>query len=80
MTNKVDKSSSKESIGKIFPLFDDEKTLHISVKNLRRVANDLGEDISEEELQEMIDRADLDKDGLVSLEEFYIILTRKIKE
>jgi Ca2+-binding EF-hand superfamily protein len=41
---------------------------------------DLGEEISEEELQEMIDRADLDRDGLVNFDEFYTILTRKIKD
>ena len=80
MSNRVSVASSKASILKIFPLYDDEKTDHISVKNLRRVATDLGEEISEEELQEMIDRADLDRDGLVNFEEFYNILTRKIKE
>jgi centrin-1 len=80
MSNRVSVSSSKASILKIFPLYDDEKTDHISVKNLRRVAVDLGEEISEEELQEMIDRADLDRDGLVNFEEFYTILTRKIKD
>jgi len=40
----------------------------------------LGEAISEEELQELITRADVDQDGLVSEEEFYTILTRKIKD
>ena len=80
MSNRVSVSSSKAAILKIFPLYDDEKTDHISVKNLRRVATDLGEEISEEELQEMIDRADLDRDGLVNFEEFYTILTRKIKD
>ena len=48
MSNRVSVSSSKASILKIFPLYDDEKTDHISVKNLRRVAVDLGEDITEE--------------------------------
>ena len=80
MSNRVSVSSSKASILKIFPLYDDEKTDHISVKNLRRVANDLGENITEEELQEMIDRADLDRDGLVNYDEFYTIVTRKIKD
>ena len=41
---------------------------------------DLAEVIEEEELQEMIERADLDKDGLVNFDEFYTILTRKIKD
>ncbi len=80
MTYKVSPASNKEHLRKVFPLYDDEKTDHISVKNLRRVANDLGENITEEELQEMIDRADLDRDGLVNYEEFYTIVTRKIKD
>lgn len=80
MTYKVSSTSDKSAMRKVFPLYDDEKTDHISVKNLRRVAMDLGESISEEELQEMIDRADLDRDGLVNFDEFYTILTRKVKE
>lgn len=51
---------------------------YISIKNLRRVAKELGEDIQEEELQQMIQRADLDHDDLVSEEEFYQFLTRKV--
>ena len=48
MTSRVNDKDSKNNIGKIFNLFDDEKTGNISVKNLRRVAQDLGEIISEE--------------------------------
>ena len=40
----------------------------------------MGENISEEELQEMIDRADVDQDGLVSADEFFVILTRKMHD
>jgi Ca2+-binding EF-hand superfamily protein len=42
MTNRVGTGSSRETIRKVFPLYDDEKTEHISVKNLRRVAMELG--------------------------------------
>ena len=80
MTHRVNNQSSREAINKVFPLYDDEKTGYLSVKNLRRVAQELGENISEEELQEMIDRADTDRDGLVSADEFYTILTRPMKE
>ncbi len=47
MTNRVSPASNRVAIRKVFPLYDDEKTDHISVKNLRRVANDLGEDITD---------------------------------
>lgn len=80
MTKRVTDKDSRANINKIFALFDDEKTGFISAKNLRRVADDLGENVSNEEIDELIRRADIDADGLVSEEEFYTILTRKIKD
>ena len=80
MTKRVNDKDSKANISKIFALYDDERTGFISIKNLRRVAQELSENVSEEELQELITRADTDCDGLVSEEEFYTILTRAIKE
>lgn len=41
----------------------------ISFKNLKRVAKELGENMTDEELQEMIDEADRDGDGEVNEEE-----------
>lgn len=80
MTKRVNDRDSRANINKIFYLFDDERTGFISVKNLRRIADELGENVSNEELEELIKRADLDQDGLVSEEEFYTILTRKVKD
>jgi centrin-1 len=80
LTKKVSDKDPREEINKVFALFDDERTGFISVKNLRRVAQELGENVSEAELEELIHRADSDGDGLVSEEEFFHILTRKIKD
>ena len=80
MTKRVNDKDTRANINKIFALFDDERTGFISIKNLRRIAQELGEDVSEQELQELITRADLDADGVVSEEEFYTILTRKVKD
>ena len=44
---------------------------------MRRIAKELGENIDEQELQEMVERADSDGDGYVSFEDFYSILTKK---
>ncbi|KAM9375412.1 uncharacterized protein cetn4 [Pholidichthys leucotaenia] len=76
MTVKMGEKDSKEEILKAFRLFDDDCTGKISFKNLKRVAKELGENLTDEELQEMIDEADRDGDGEVSEEEFLRIMKK----
>jgi len=47
------------------------------LENLKRVAKELGDDRTEEELAEMIWEADLDNDTLVSEDEFLKIIRRR---
>jgi len=77
LTVNVSGGNKKVVISRVFSLFDDEKTGFISIKNLRRVVKEVGENIDDAELQEMIERADLDNDGLISEEEFYAIMTKR---
>ena len=53
----------KEDLMRAFQLFDDDQTGKISLRNLRRVARELGENMSDDELRAMIDEFDTDKDG-----------------
>jgi centrin-1 len=50
MTARISDKDSKEDIEKVFRLFDDEKNGYINIKNLRRVAKELGETMDDNEL------------------------------
>ena len=77
MTAKMSDKDSREDIQKVFNLFDDDQTGKISLRNLKRVAKELGETMSDAELLEMIERADTDTDGEINFDEFYAIMTKK---
>ena len=76
MQNKMSERDGREEVIKAFRLFDDDETGKISLKNLRRVAKEIGEVMTEEELQEMIEEADLDGDGEIDQEEFLRIMKK----
>merc|ERR1711902_129037 len=76
MASKMSEKDTKEEILKAFKLFDDDDTGKISFTNLKRVANELGESLADEELKEMIEEADRDGDGEVSQDEFLRIMKK----
>eukprot|EP00308_Calcidiscus_leptoporus_P013687 CAMPEP_0119372636 /NCGR_PEP_ID=MMETSP1334-20130426/20955_1 /TAXON_ID=127549 /ORGANISM="Calcidiscus leptoporus, Strain RCC1130" /LENGTH=221 /DNA_ID=CAMNT_0007390173 /DNA_START=96 /DNA_END=762 /DNA_ORIENTATION=+ len=74
MAAKMRTRDPKEEAVKAFRLFDDDETGTISLKNLRRVAKELGENMSDDELQLIIDYCDLDHRGQISMEDFCNVL------
>jgi len=74
MTIKLSERNPEEEIRKAFALFDDDSSGAISLRNLRRVAKELGEQLSDEELQAMIDEFDKNNDGVIDMDEFMAIM------
>ena len=60
----------------MFRLFDDDETGRITFANLKRVSRELGEDLTDEELREMIDEADKNGDGEVDEGEFITLMLK----
>merc|ERR1712124_36651 len=76
MTNKILNKDPKDDMLKAFRLFDDDQTGSVSLKNLKRVSRETNQTLSDDELQEMLDDADKDGDGVLSEEEFLTMMKR----
>jgi centrin-1 len=77
MRDKMQEKGSKEEIMKIFQLFDDEHTGRITLRNLKRIAMEIGDPATEDELRGMIAEADRDGDGALNFDEFYRVMKRR---
>ena len=77
MTVKLPDTSEKE-LKRVFYLIDTDGNGEISVENLNNLCNELGEDFNEGELLDIIEHADLDKDGKLSYDDFCEIMKRKV--
>lgn len=77
-TAKLSEKDSRAEINKVFASFDVHKVGKITVLELKKVAQDLGEDMTDEELDKMFAKADLDDDGFVTADDFYNIMTHRV--
>ena len=76
MTRKYQERDPLDEIRLAFKLFvGEDMSGKITVRALRRVARELNENLSEEELKAMIDEFDFDEDGMIGEDEFLKIMT-----
>jgi calmodulin len=78
MARKMKDTDSEEEIREAFRVFDKDGNGFISAAELRHVMTNLGEKLTDEEVDEMIREADIDGDGQVNYEGERIFHTNKI--
>ena len=74
VADRYNERDPDEEIMKAFQLFDSDGTGSINIKNMRNIAKELGENLTDDELQAMIDEFDRDQDGEISSDEFLYIM------
>eukprot|EP00978_Attheya_sp_CCMP212_P036266 scaffold163053_cov41-Attheya_sp.AAC.1 len=67
---------AEEKVTKAFQLLDHDGTGAIAFQHLKRAADLLGENMTNEELQDMMDEADQDGDGKINPDEFLRIMKK----
>ena len=77
ISSRLGDKESRQGVQKIFNLFDIDRRGTVAFKDLKRVAKELGETMSDDEIREMIERADSNGDGEISFDDFYTIMTKK---
>ncbi|MBA0559035.1 hypothetical protein Golob_016017 [Gossypium lobatum] len=72
---KIQETDAEEELKEAFRVFDKDLNGYISASELRNVMMNLGEKLSDEEVEQMIKEADLDGDGQVNYDEFVKMMT-----
>ena len=62
-----------------FQAFDKDGNGSITTKELGTVMRSLGQNLSEQEIKEIIDEVDEDKNGVIDFQEFLSLMARKMK-
>merc|ERR1711896_2805 len=77
MASKLQDTDSVEEMREAFMVFDRDKSGSVSASELKHVMNNLGEQVTIEEVEEMIREADADGDGELSFDDFLQFIQKK---
>jgi len=70
------KRDPADEMRKAFALFDEDGTGKVSVKNVKRIAKELGEALTDDEIAAMVSEFDKDGDGAIDADEFMAIMAQ----
>jgi centrin-1 len=68
---------TREYITTIFGYFDLDNSGKVSIRNLKKIAQEIGENLSDDELKEIMEEADRDGDGYIGFEDFFRIMKKR---
>merc|ERR1712025_1408860 len=77
MARKMKDTDTEEELIEVFKVFDRDGNGFISAAELRHVMTNLGEKLTDEEVDEMIRDGDGDGDGQINYEEFVKMMMAK---
>ena len=77
MARKMKDTDTEDELIEAFKVFDRDGNGLISAAELRHVMTNLGEKLTDEEVDEMIREADIDGDGHINYEEFVRMMMAK---
>ena len=77
MVKKMDDSDIDQELQDAFKFFDGDKDGYITSLELRNAMNNLGDEYTPEEAEEMIKEGDLDNDGRIDYDEFMKLVLSK---
>ncbi|KAL8136658.1 hypothetical protein V2J09_002659 [Rumex salicifolius] len=80
MARKMKDTNSEEDLKVAFRVFDKDQNGFISAAELRHVMTNLGEKLTDEDVDEMIREADVDGDGQINYDEFVKVMLAKKKK
>ena len=75
MARKMKDTDSEEDLVEAFRVFDREGTGFITASELAHVMTNLGEKLTNEEIDEMISEADMDGDGRLGYDDFVAMMS-----
>ncbi|KAL1305385.1 hypothetical protein AAFC00_002278 [Neodothiora populina] len=79
MAEQFDEEQMKE-LKEVFRIFDKDGDGSISVQELGEVMRSLGLNPSDEDLHDIVNEIDVDNTGTIEFEEFFAIMSRKVKK
>ena len=76
MAPRLKKADTRDEVMKVYMLFDADKQGFITHRELRKMADDCGETLTDAELHEMIAEADRTGDGKITFDEFFRVMKK----